>query len=248
MTTLLVCIIVGLTYAVQSTFGFGAGLISLPFLTLLIGAKAGISLNLIFQTFTATLLFTVWKDITFPKLPFFLVCTAIGIVIGTLFLKNVDDYTLEVLLGFYLLFYALKELFKERLPNVEMATRFKSSPYYAAVCGFPGGVISGAFGTGGPMLVSYIKNLHLSKDNLRATILFTMFFCNIGRILMAWQTNQFDEHSLTYALYATPAFILGLLAGHYYSKRLSDKQYLLYINVIILLAGIMILLKHFAGI
>lgn len=247
MTTLLVCIIVALTYAVQSTFGFGAGLISLPFLTLLIGAKAGISLNLIFQTFTATLLFTVWKDITFPKLPFFLTCTAIGIVIGTLFLTNVDDYTLEVLLGFYLLFYASKELMKDRLPKVDMASRFKSTRYYSAACGFSGGIISGAFGTGGPMLVSYIKSLNLTKDNMRATILFTMFFCNIARILMAWQTNQFDEQSLTYALYAAPAFVLGLITGNYWSKRLSDKQYLLYINIIILLAGIMILLKHFAG-
>ncbi|MBY0429188.1 MAG: sulfite exporter TauE/SafE family protein [Alphaproteobacteria bacterium] len=248
MTTFIVCLIVGLTYAVQSTFGFGAGLISLPFLTLLIGAKASISLNLIFQTCTATLLFTVWKDIAFKKLPLFLACTAVGIVMGTLFLKNVDDHILEIILGFYLTFYALKQLLKESLPKVEAASRFKASPYYAAACGFPGGVISGAFGTGGPMLVSFIKSLDLQKDNLRATILFTMFFCNVGRIIMAWQTNQFDEASFTYALYASPFFLVGLLSGNFLVKRLNDKQYLHTINLIILLAGMMILIKHFAGI
>ncbi len=248
MTTLLVCIIVGLTYAVQSTFGFGAGLISLPFLTLLIGAKAGICMNLIFQTLTATLLFTVWKDITFKKLPLFLAFTTIGIVLGTLFLNNVDDHVLEVILGFYLVFYSSKQLLKEHLPKAELASRFKSSPLYAVACGLPGGMISGAFGTGGPMLVSYIKSLHLPKDSLRATILFTMFFCNIGRIFMTWQTGQFDEQSLTYALYALPFFIAGIVGGHHISKRLSDKQFLLYINIIILASGCMILIKHFAGI
>ena len=248
MITFLVCIIVGLSYAVQSTFGFGAGLISLPFLTMLIGAKASISMNLIFQTFTAALLFAEWKNVSFPKLPFFLLCTAVGIILGTLFLKNIDDHTLEMLLGFYLVFYSSKQLLKERLPKVEMASRFKSSPYYALACGMSGGLVSGAFGTGGPMLVSFVKSLNLPKINLRATILLVMFFCNVGRILMTWQTGQFDNEAITYALYAFPGFVLAIWSGTHISKRLSDKQFLHAINLIILAAGSLILIKHFARI
>jgi uncharacterized protein len=245
MTTLLVAIIVGLSYAIQSTFGFGAGLISLPFLTLLIGAKASISMNLIFQTLTGLLLFTVWKDISFKRLHLFFFCVFAGIVLGTLFLKHIDDYTLETILGFYLVFYALKQMFGHHFPKHALISGFKASPLYAIACGIPGGLVSGAFGTGGPMLVSFVKSMSLSKDSLRATILLVMFFCNVVRVTMSWQTAQFENDAFTYALYALPLFALGIFSGNIISKRLSEQQFRSYINIIILLAGSSLLVKHF---
>ncbi len=245
MTALLVAIIVGLSYAVQSTFGFGAGLISLPFLTLLIGAKASISMNLIFQTLTGFLLFQVWKDISFNKLPLFLFCVFVGIVLGVLFLTHVDDSTLEVLLGFYLVFYAGKQMLGHHLPKHAIVSGFKASPLYAIACGIPGGLISGAFGTGGPMLVSFVKSMNLPKINMRATILLVMFFCNVFRVGMAWKTGQFDETAVKYALYAFPLFVGGIFCGSIISRILTEQQFRSSINVIILLAGSSLLVKHF---
>ncbi|MDX1921701.1 MAG: sulfite exporter TauE/SafE family protein [Alphaproteobacteria bacterium] len=245
MTALLVAIIVGLSYAVQSTFGFGAGLISLPFLTLLIGAKASISMNLIFQTMTGFLLFSVWKDISFKKLPLFLFTVFIGIVCGVLFLNHVSDSTLEVLLGCYLVFYAGKQMVGHRFPKHEMYTKLKASPLYAIACGFPGGLISGAFGTGGPMLVSFVKSMNLPKINMRATILLVMFYCNVFRVWMAWKTGQFDKTAITYALYALPLFIGGIFCGSIISRILTESQFKNSINMIILLAGGSLLIKHF---
>lgn len=245
MTTLLVCLIVGLTYAVQSTFGFGAGLISLPFLSMLIGAKTSIGLNLIFQTLTGMLLFWVWKDISFKRLPLFLFWVTVGIVVGTLFLTHVDDYVLEVLLGFYLVLYAAKQIWGHHLPKHDAVSNFKANPLYAMVTGLPGGLVSGAFGTGGPMLVSFIKSLALPKDSMRATILLVMFFCNIVRIAMSWQTGQFDEKVFTYALFAMPFFIAGIFSGSIIVRLLTEKQFRSTINYIILSAGSMLLIKHF---
>ena len=245
MITFLVCLIVGLTYAVQSTFGFGAGLISLPFLSMLIGAKTSIGINLVFQTLTGVLLFWVWKDVSFKRLPLFLLWVTIGIVVGTLFLTHVDDYVLEILLGFYLVLYASKQIWGHHLPANPAIKAFKAGPLYAAATGFPGGLVSGAFGTGGPMLVSFIKSLALPKDNMRATILLVMFFCNIIRIAMSWQTGQFDEKVFTYALYAMPFFIAGIFSGSIIVRILTEKQFRSTINYIIFGAGCMLLVKHF---
>ena len=245
MTELLVCIIVGLTYAVQSTFGFGAGLISLPFLSILIGAKTSIGINLIFQTLTGMLLFWAWKDVSFKRLPVFLFWVTIGIVVGTLFLTHVDDYLLEIFLGFYLVLYASKQIWGHWFPEHAVMTSFKAGPLYALVTGVSGGLVSGAFGTGGPMLVSFIKSLALPKDNMRATILLVMFFCNIIRIAMSLQVGQFDEKVFTYALYALPFFIAGIFSGSIIVRILSEKQFRSSINFIILAAGCMLLVKHF---
>jgi uncharacterized protein len=244
MTPLLVAIIVGLSYAVQSTFGFGAGLISLPFLTMLIGAKTSIGMNLIFQTLTGFLLFTVHKNISFKPLPIFLACVCVGIILGSLFLHNVDDGMLEVMLGLYLVFYGSKQLWGHHFPKQTAISNFKQSPLYA-IAWIPGGLISGAFGTGGPMMVSYIKSLNLNKDGLRATILFVMFFCNIVRVSMTWQTGQFDEQVFHYALYASPLFLVGIFSGNWISKRLSEQQFRSAINVILLIAGLSLLVRHF---
>lgn len=244
MTSLLVAIIIGLCYAVQSTFGFGAGLISLPFLSMLIGAKTSIGLNLIFQTLTGMLLLWVWRDVSIKRLPLFLSCVCVGIITGILFLKHVDDGALEIILGFYLVFYAAKQIWGHLLPKSQIMARLKSGPVYALACGFPGGLISGAFGTGGPMLVSFIKSLDLPKDNMRATVLLVMFFCNIIRIAMSFHAGQFDEKVLSYALFAAPLFLAGIFSGNILVRLLSEQQFRSSINTIILASGSMLLIKH----
>lgn len=240
MTALLVSLIIGVCFAVHVAVGFGGGLLALPILSLLIGVKNSITLILIFQTLTGLQIFWLHRQVPFAKLRLFIPGAALGVMVGVYFLSRLPERPLEMLVGIYLLLYVIADFFEKRLSKF-MPDHL--APVFVPMISFGGGLISGAIGTGGPVFVSYLKKQGFTKESLRSTIIFMLLVNNLIRIAATAQFALFTPEVLKYALWALPLFAAGAYGGYKLMKKLDEKQFHLFINILLLISGLALLFR-----
>ena len=107
----LVIIIIAGAFFLQSVFGFGGGLISVPLLTLVFGVKTAVTLVLMFQISFSVLLLFIWKEVNWKYLLKSLPWLIIGAAIGVKALLALDDKLLVWCLIFAIVLYLIRAMF-----------------------------------------------------------------------------------------------------------------------------------------
>ena len=219
----------------QSTFGFGAGLISIPILSLLIGVKDGVTLALMLQTMTGLLAFRVYKDtrwdVVIPMMLGLLPATLVGIGI----LSYVPERPLKIFLSVFIVLFLLKSTFwpKITLPGIERT-------FWALLSGVLSGLIQGTIGCGGPPLVIYLDQVS-SKNEFRAGILTLLFSANVLRLIMSGPAGLLHGHILWTFLYASPFLVAGMAFGDKLASVISEGVYRRTIQIILVVSVISLL-------
>ncbi len=222
----------------EAVFGFGGGLISIPLMTLLIGVKDAVSLILLFQFCMCLLIFKSYKQIDWQVAKPMTFTVAIGTIVGTFWLSRASPKFLEEFLVFTILLFLIKSLWFNHFT-------FKNTKgaLTAAIAGLGGGVISGAIGTGGPVITMYLTESVKKKLQVRATLIYLFFVIGLVRITVAIPEHLYSKYVLQLAIFAALPFLVSIYFGQHIYKKVKDEYYGVGINILLAVSAIILIFK-----
>jgi hypothetical protein len=242
MTQCLVALIVALSYFVQSAFGFGAGVLAIPFLTLLIDAKDAIAIIMIFSFLCGLLVIKLWRDVDWRAMGRMMPGLVLGLAVGLALFSAIDRRFLGITLALYVLAYVVIDHFKPK--SLEVLGSRTPIGVQALLCGFFGGVIQGVMGTGGPMLVTYLKSHTRSVEQFRASVVAVFFIANALRVAAMGSGDMIPPHVLQDCLIALPGFGLAVFLGYRLPGQVEQKTFHAIINLLLLASAVSVLVKE----
>ena len=230
---LLTALPIALGFFVQSLTGAGGGMTANPLLSLFIDPRSAVALVCMFQLTFSILLVFLWRDVLWSvvlRSSIVVICFA---SLGAYTLSLINPSLVRILLSFYIFL----ELYKQLSGN----NRFSLLPRYCLV---PlGGFINGMIGMGAPPFILWLQSKDLSIQSFRATMTALFFFTNITRIPVYLSQGLLSKSDLTKYIAILPLFIMALYIGHQLSKKISQKQFKIFIQLILFLSAISLLVK-----
>ncbi|MEN8188754.1 MAG: sulfite exporter TauE/SafE family protein [Thermodesulfobacteriota bacterium] len=221
---------------VQGMSGFGAALVAIPLLTLLIDIKVGVPLCILNSIVITTFLtLRLKKHLDRERILPLCLAAIPGVGLGTLLLKHAASASIQTAMGVLLCSYCIYSLFVR--PGPQNLHRI-----WGYVAGFLTGAISAAFSTGGPPTIIYTALTGWKKDEIKATL--TGFFlfnsCLTATVHVIGGITTVEV--LGYFLITAPLTLLGTLFGSLYYDRISRQSYLTLIFTFLFLMGMMMII------
>ncbi len=233
---------VGLAFFAQSVTGFGAVLIALTLgalvfpLQQLVPVMIALTFPHSFYLLSRYHPHVDWPLLLREILPLML----LGLPVGILLARHLPEAALQWLLGIIVLLVAGRELF--RLLRDRATAVPVSMPRFYAWTG-AAGAVQGMFGTGGPLLVYGLSRHGLEKGAFRATLL--VLWPTLNAALMGYflYAGRWTAWSTTTFLWMLPPLAVGIVLGDFLHHRISERQFNLVLQGLLLLSGLGLLSK-----
>ena len=219
---------------IQGMTGFGAGLVAMPLLCLIMEVKSAVSLCILNGLIvTITLAIELRHLFDWRKILPLLAGSIPGVWLGTVLLKQADQLMVKNLLGIVLVAYSGFNLIFQPKP-IRMRTG------WGYLAGFSSGTITAMVSEGGPPVSIYTMLMGWNKEVIRATL--TGFFVTNGAITAAVHAaNGFIPATLLHVCAVTFPFVwAGSVLGSHVSRRINQRLFLQ--TVYLLLIGIGIIM------
>ncbi len=228
-------------YFVKGFSGFGPALIIVPSFTLLFNPVTAISLSSLFDTIAGVLLLmTVFKSVkwkfVFPT-TFFLVG---GAYIGVSLLSLIPVNLLKVLIALVVCAF-IYILISERNLNFPFVKNRGNS--FLFVLAAITGMLAGMTGTGGPVLVIYLK-LKNKKDEFRSQVIAIFTIGAIWRLFLYKYNNLLpviEFNTLIMILFV----VIGLSIGHIFQRNVNEQVFNKYVATILIIPVMTLLIEAF---
>ena len=217
-----------------SLAGFGAGLLSMPFLTQLFEGKMIIIASSITCLLNAYIAIVWRKHILWKKLGEILLFMCIGLPLGVISLKVMPISAIKIILGILMVVIGIYGLLK--MNNKKIAEiRFGKWPL--RICLFAGGIAQGVVSGGGSFVIMYAQQEIRDKQQFRATLALVWTAVSIVAIAQYWIAGMLSQQSFFYAAIGAPAVFLGIWTGGVISRRVSQRTFMLIVNILLIVAG-----------
>ena len=228
---LLALIFILAAFFVKGFSGFGPALIIVPSFTLLYNPIAAISLSSLFDAIAGILLLlTVFKTVNwkfvFPT-SFFLV---LGAYVGVSLLGLISVGLLKILIALIVCVFIYILISGSGLNFSFVKNRGRIFLFgLAAITG----IFAGLSGTGGPILVIYIKLKH-KKDEFRSQIIAIFAIGAVWRLFL-YEYNgllpQFEFNTFIMIVFV----IVGLSIGHAFQRNVNEQRFNKYVAIILII-------------
>jgi len=237
---LLLGLIVFVTQTLEGVTGFGSTVLALPFAAMLL------PLGMIVPVLaTHTLLLAVyivvvsWKHIVWKEFGFIALHVSLGLPIGYMLFKNLDDTYLKGLLALFMIGVAVHGIRMTRLGHNQTAASAvpaKKSPLMRLIL-FLGGIIHGAFATGGPFVVIYASRALKDKTLFRVSLCL-LWLCMNSVLLVIWiASGDWTRETNELLLVSLPFLLLGIFVGDYLHHRASEYLFRLIVYGVLAVSG-----------
>ena len=212
--------------------GFGSALVTIPLATHLVPLPFALALFAL-----CDLASTLRVGFENPRnavrsewtrlVPMILVGTALGVTL----LVNLPRTTGMLLLGLFVLAFALLTLFSRTRERI-------ISPAWAWVAGLAGGITSTVFGVGGPPYAMYLSQRGLTKEQFRATMGFaTMTSISLRIVAFTLTGLLLDPEVWWKALFVVPSCLAGIWVARKVFVRISRDALMRAVAVVLLISG-----------
>ncbi len=239
--TLLLGIIVGVAFTVEAALGFGATVVAVSLGAFLLPIElllpAFVPLNLVMSIFLVVRYrrFVEGRFLSRRVLPLM----ALGMPVGFFALAAVDAGTAQVVLGGFVAWLAGLELRRSRhTPDLTPLPRAQRS-----LALLLGGVVHGAFATGGPLVVYVVGRTLSDKGAFRATLSTLWLVLNLLLLAGFAARGVLDGESLTRTLTWLPFLGGGLLLGELLHARVPAELFKRLVFLLLLVAGVLLVVK-----
>jgi uncharacterized membrane protein YfcA len=235
MTLFLVLLVIFFAVFTQSLAGFGSALVAMSLLPALLGIRVATPLvALIAVTIELFLLLRYRSALNLRAVWRLTLAAVIGIPLGVLALRRVDEGIVLALLGAVIAGYALYGLLNLTLPELKR-------PAWAYGFGFLAGMLGGAYNTSGPPAVIYGDCQRWSpaefKSNLQGFFLLSDAIVvathGLGRNLVPAVLHSY--------LWALPIIALGILSGISLDRYLDPASFRKVVLALLVLMGLRML-------
>lgn len=219
-------------YVVFGMVGFGTTLVSAPILAHVLPLSTVVP-ALALTDFVASWTngFRLGAHVVRKELLRLVPPMVIGSAIGAWVLFAVPVRTMMLLLGVFVVLYALNGL-RPKAPQQPLA------PGWAWWYGGAGGVLSALFGAGGWVYSMYLVRRLDDPQQIRATQTAVLTVSSTIRVLLFLVAGTYFNLALLLLVLALlPAMALGLYVGHHITLRLDRKHFLQVLYAVLLLTG-----------
>lgn len=232
-------------FTVRSAAGFGAGLIAIPMLALILPVSTAVSVATVFTTLTsAQQVGREWRHIAWRQFIGIFLYSIIGIGLGLYCMKLLDENILRHWLGIFLILYSIYGFIAPNTRHNDLVSRRWHGTLGAAV-GIVGGFCSTLFGAGaGPIYVVYFDILRLERAVFRATMSAIVVLGGAARIAGYGSSGFYGSSTIiTLLTVGLPLVMAGSWLGDRLVFRLSAQSFSRLVAAIILFSGVTLLVR-----
>lgn len=220
----------------QTIAGFGAPLISMPFLIRWLGLEVATPLTTLIGLFTSVALLAYYRTHLNLRAVSRLILSALfGVPVGAFFLTRVDIEIVNILLAVVLIAYSLYSFFGPATPEIKGA-------YWEYAFGFIAGVMGGAFNISGPIVVMYAAFRHWRPEEFRSNVQGFFMVTNTMIMVSYWSKGALDQVYWRAFAWAFPGMLLAILFGIYVSKRIDTVRFRRLVIGLLFVSGIYLLI------
>ena len=236
---LLTCLILLIAQTVYVLFGFGAGLIAVGSLAVVLSDIKDVVVMMMLVSLPPEILVVVTsrKHISWKGVGLACVGVAVGLPLGTLALERGDPSVTLTLLGGFLILVGLAFVL---LPE---KGRVRWPAWSAPVVGTLAGVLGGMFGTAGPPLILYYRLAGMTKGAFRGNLMAIFLLLAIMRLPSYGLTGLITMPRLLSAASVFPVVLLGAWIGNHVHLNISERTFQRLVAVALALIGILLLVR-----
>ena len=233
-----VCLILAVAEMVYVLLGFGAGLIAVGTMALLVPELMDAVVLLLLVNLPAELYVvrSSWQKISWRGVMVIFIGVGIGIPLGTWWLRWGDARFLLVVLGVFLVAVGAVFLFIRSRPSNRIPG------WAAAPIGVVSGVLTGLFGTGGPPLILYYQLSGSDKAAFRGNLMAIFLLMTTVRVPSYAAFGLITAPRLWSALAVLPAVIAGALVGNSIHLRIEETTFRRLVSAALLIIGLLLLI------
>lgn len=238
-TLLLAVLAILVAVFTQSAVGFGTAMVGMPLLVGIVGIQVAAPLVALVGLTTEVLLLIILRGhVDLRVIGRLVLAATVGVPVGILLIRQLDEQVVLALLGVVLISYALYNLSGLKMPLLV-------SPIWAYLLGFSSGVLGGAYNTAGPPVVIYGTGRRWPPDEFRANL--QGFFLVIDVIVVA---SHAAAGNLTPAvwqvyLYGLIGLAVGMALGLAFGNRVNPETFRRIILVLLIVLGARLLFDAF---
>jgi uncharacterized membrane protein YfcA len=237
MPEILLLAIIFLATFTQSLVGFGSALVAMSLLPTLFGIQIASPLVALLGLVLEIFLLAYYRDaVNVGNIWRVVAASLIGVPLGIVFLKQVDEQLTMTLLGLVITGYAMYALLRFRLPSLEHSL-------WGYLAGLLAGMLGGAYNTSGPPVIIYGNCRGWSppefKGNLQSFFLVNSLLVAAGHLF----SGSFNAEIWHLFLLSLPAGVAGLILGLLLDRHINPEIFR--IMVLLLLVGLGVRLIFF---
>lgn len=221
---------------VKGCTGFAVGLLSVPVLVQFFPPKLALA-ALTLPMFLANLPL-LWKEgvpIQFlTTRPEFIAAVLIGTLFGILGFATAPTVSINLLLSVYLFGFLLHQ----HLPTEQITQGLAPLTSSEALVGGIGGVVSGAFLTGGPIFVSYLHTTRAEKAEFATTLALIFFLITGIRIITLYPLGLFGFVEILLGIGLLLPLTVGIFVGVNVRKHIPQSSFDTLVEVLLVLIAV----------
>jgi hypothetical protein len=203
----------------QGFLGFGFAIVAMAGLTLsrdLLHAAGVVNITGILVA--GSVLFALRREVLWRPALRIIPGIAVGVVLGVAALGSLDRDLMVRTLGVTIIAISLWNL---RTPSIQT----RESPIWDGITGLVGGLLGGAFNTGGPPVVARLYRRPDPPQAVKATNQLVFLTSGLVRLPTATAQDLMTASIWTEAGVLAPFVLAGLLTGIWLSRRVSPTQF-----------------------
>lgn len=241
-TEILMGLVVFAAAFTHTVAGFGFGLVSMGLLPLLVPVQFAVPLVAVYAWMVnGVVMVQMFRHIDGKRLVPFLVGALVGAPLGIAFLRGVDPRWVQLTLGVILVVYCTWSLMGAKLPAGGVAR------LWAWPAALLGGVLGGAFNTGGPPAVVYLTLTDWPKDVIKATLQVFFFVTTCLQLGLFFYHGMLTDEMLVLNAALFPVLLLGVFVGTKVYDRVDQALFRKLLLMLLTVVGIVFLAKSLSA-
>ena len=234
----LLCLIVFITNFQEAVTGFGCTVLALPFAILLLGGVPVAKPVLVMLALVLNLGITLLshKRIVWREFWIILVLVSVGLPLGMLMANWLPEKWLKLILAVFMAsigIHGLLTIGNGVSVKASRRTRILASGFLPL-----GGIIHGAFGSGGPLVVIYATRALADRSVFRVTLAMAFLLVNSAMVTTWRIQHAITMHHVYLAAMCLPFTLAGLFVGDHVHYRLPELAFKRMVYGVLAAAGI----------
>ncbi len=225
--------------AVAVSFGFGAGLIAVGILAMVLPSVQDVVVLLTLGCMLPELvvLLKTLRFVSWRAAAAMLAGVALGVPLGTFLLGWTDQTLVLTMLGIFLVVVGLTFL---ALPRGKGGLNWPG--WVAPLVGIISGILGGMFGTGGPPAIIYYQLSGLHKSAFRSQLMVVLGAITLTRLPSYAVAGLFTTPRIWSAFSIFPWIVAGALAGYRFHLKLEEHTFRKLVSALLALMGALLLI------
>lgn len=238
----LVAFVVFLTHFQDGITGFGSAALALPFLAILIGLNVSVPALIILGWLLSIFIILqsrqhiVWRE--YAKI---MILAAIGMPVGVWLSGYLPENQMKWILAVVMVLIGTHGFIRQFAKSKQHGPISERKKRWLSGFVTLGGIMQGAFGTGGPLIVIYATRVYRDKGVFRCTL--CLLWATLNPILIAtrWAAgHKIDAAVLKVVAICLPSMFLGLVLGSIAHHRADEVTFRRIVYAVLILSGFML--------